>query len=244
MQKRVIMQYKWLLREIGPSICAWNTTHHLVLTVSASDLRATNLSYFWQLTDVSCFLRAASTAWTFSIGPVSLAFHPLILWIAIYLIFLAMSQQTLSKKVNLVFLCCRTLFRSHGPTTCNYFSSCAILHPIPMSIGVRFSITPRVCFQWVSWERLLWRESFRINRPLIPPFSWATTLHILHFEYCLHIEVKSQGAFYIKLSFSRQTFDCLWATHPTNIEQFAHWTLHTQRTKIILFCVSFYFGRV
>ena len=96
MQKRVIMQHKWLLREIGPSICAWNTTHHLVLTVSASDLRATNLSYFWQLTDVSCFLRAASTVWTFSIGPVSLAIHPLILWIAIYLTFLAMSKQTLS----------------------------------------------------------------------------------------------------------------------------------------------------
>ena len=140
-------------------------------------------------------------------------------------------------------MCCRTLFRSHGPTTCNYFSSCAILHPIPMSIGVRFSITPRVCFQWVSWERLLWRESFRINRPLIPPFSWATALHILHFEYCLHIEVKSQGAFVHQTQFFKANF---WLTYEqlippfkcTNIAQFAHWTLHTQRTKIIYSCTA------
>ena len=192
MQKRVIMQHKWLLREIGPSICAWNTTHHLVLTVSASDLRATNLSYFWQLTDVSCFLRAASTAWTFSIGPVSLAFHPLILGIAIYLTFLGMSKHTLSIR-KLTFFC----FAAHCLEATAHLSATISnhVHLIPMSIGVRFSIKPCVCFQWVSWERLLWRESFRINRPLIPPFSWATTLHILHFEYCLHIEVKSQGAF-------------------------------------------------
>ena len=131
MQKRVIMQHKWLLREIGPSICAWNTTHHLVLTVSASDLRATNLSYFWQLTDVSCFLRAASTAWTFSIGPVSLAFHPLILWIAIYLIFLAMSQQTLSKKVNLFFCVAAHCLEAtaHPPATISHHVQLCILFP-------------------------------------------------------------------------------------------------------------------
>ena len=106
-------------------------------------------------------------------------------------------------EVNLV--CC---FAAHCLEATAHLSATISnhVHLIPMSIGVRFSIKPCVCFQWVSWERLLWRESFRINRPLIPPFSWATTLHILHFEYCLHIEVKSQGAFVHQTQFFKANF--------------------------------------